>query len=227
MQYAVLQPLPGASSSEAPAQIIAEWLGRSSGPTSTAEDAQRHLKGKALRLDSYVDPKDKEKRLARKRPPKRFKLSKTELKGRGLLDITQDHLTYHDGLVLNDLWSQYMTQIIPTLISSTHQQPNSIPYLLSQCNVIAVSDFHGAYIKIIQAKNPSTIGIEGIVMQETEQTFRVISQDNRIRTILKSDCIFHLHMAGKIFVLHGQHLCYRTAMRSKLKIKSKISVKLK
>lgn len=107
MQFAVLQPLPTAPRKTelgGPAAVIAEWLGSSSGPSTVEQDAQRHLNSKAYRLDAYVDPKDKERRLARKPPPRRFKLSKTELKKRGLLDITQDGLTYHDGLILNDLW---------------------------------------------------------------------------------------------------------------------------
>lgn len=219
MQYAVLQPLPNVLGApqmleaKPPATIVSEWLGGVS--------ADRYISGKALRLDAYVDPKEKAARLARKKPPKRFKLSKTELKNRGLLDISQDNLKYQDGLILNDLWRQYILQILPT-----SNRPPTPAFVLSQCNALAISDFHGAHIRVIQAKNPSTIGIEGIVMQETEQTFRLISADDRIRTILKSDCIFHLFLNDHVFILHGQHLCYRTDIRSKLKLKPKDSVKL-
>lgn len=104
---------------------------------------------------------------------------------------------------------------------------HSIPHLMGQCNVLALSDLHGAHLRVIQSKNPSTVGIEGIVMQETEQTFRIISQDNRIRTLLKADCIFHLYGGGDyVFILHGSHFCYRTALRSKLKLKMKNTIQL-
>lgn len=94
---------------------------------------------------------------------------------------------------------------------------------------MAVSDFHGAYIEVIQSKNPSLVGHKGIVMKETENTLVIISVDNRLRTLLKADCIFNLYVDEHypLFVLHGQHLCYRTALRSKVKIKSKPTIQLK
>ncbi|XP_055388587.1 ribonuclease P protein subunit p29-like [Condylostylus longicornis] len=225
MAYRVLEPLddaPRRTTEDEPEAVVGEWLGK-------PNDAQKYLNGKTLRLDAYVDPKDKERRRNRKPLPKRFKLSKTELKKRGMLDITEDNLTFHDGLVLNALWRQYIGQILNiSAPPSGHQQTSSpIPYLLTQCNVLAVSDFHGAHVKIIQAKNPSVVGMDGIVMQETEQTFRIVCRDNRIKTVLKSTCIFHLFTGtDRIFILHGKHLCYRTALRSKVKIKSKDTVQL-
>lgn len=44
------------------------------------------------------------------------------------------------------------------------------------------ADFHGAKISINKSKCPSLIGVTGIVIQDTKNTFRVCGTDNIIRS---------------------------------------------
>lgn len=125
IQFTVTQPLPDALIPEGilnetgvehnkratAAAALSEWLGSSTtaaGSATLVEDAQKHLASKVFTLEpSHVDPKDREKRHVekqRRRTPRQFKLSKRQLKDRGLLDISQDNLTYNHGLILNSLW---------------------------------------------------------------------------------------------------------------------------
>lgn len=44
------------------------------------------------------------------------------------------------------------------------------------------ADFHGAKISIDRSKCPSLVGVTGIVIQDTKNTFRVCGMDNIIRS---------------------------------------------
>lgn len=44
------------------------------------------------------------------------------------------------------------------------------------------ADFHGAKISVVKSKCPSLVGINGIVVQDTKNTFKVCSTDNVIRS---------------------------------------------
>jgi len=44
------------------------------------------------------------------------------------------------------------------------------------------ADFHGAKISIDKSRCPSLVGVTGIVIQDTKNTFRVCGMDNIIRS---------------------------------------------
>ena len=44
------------------------------------------------------------------------------------------------------------------------------------------ADFHGAKISIDRSKCPSLVGVTGIVIQDTKNTFRICGMDNIIRS---------------------------------------------
>ena len=46
------------------------------------------------------------------------------------------------------------------------------------------ADYHGAKVTVVRSKCPSLVGIEGIIVQDTKCTFRILSEDNLIRSKL-------------------------------------------
>lgn len=44
------------------------------------------------------------------------------------------------------------------------------------------ADFHGCYLSVAKSRCPSNIAISGIVLQETKNTFKLITQDNKIKS---------------------------------------------
>ena len=44
------------------------------------------------------------------------------------------------------------------------------------------ADYHGAKISVPESKCSTLVGIEGIVIVETKNIFRIISENNRIRS---------------------------------------------
>ena len=51
----------------------------------------------------------------------------------------------------------------------------------SQClPAILKADFHGCIMSVVRSRCPTYIGVSGIVLQETEKTFRVITRDDKL-----------------------------------------------
>lgn len=44
------------------------------------------------------------------------------------------------------------------------------------------ADYHGSMMKVWRSKCPSYVGTEGILLQETQNTLRLIAKDNKIRS---------------------------------------------
>jgi len=52
------------------------------------------------------------------------------------------------------------------------------------------ADFHGALLTVTKAKSPSLVGLTGLVLLETKNTFKLITTKN----LLKSKILFlHCH----------------------------------
>lgn len=100
----------------------------------------------------------------------------------GLNKFGKKSLRYTDMLSLNSLWLGYMHHMLgmedfgKLPASPTDSQWESVNQRLIK------ADFHGAKVTVVQSKCPSTLGIEGIIIQDTKNTFRILSQDDVIRS---------------------------------------------
>jgi ribonuclease P protein subunit POP4 len=106
---------------------------------------------------------------------------------------------------------------LKTLIAKfepTHPQYDQTSAILHK------SDFHGAKLKVSSSKNCSLVGKKGIVLLDTKGAFSIISKDNVMRVIPKSDSMFELKWKNARFTVYGKHLCYRSAERATKKIKT-------
>ena len=50
---------------------------------------------------------------------------------------------------------------------------------------------------VAESKSESTVGLEGIVLQETQNTFRIICSDDRVKS--EVDFVLQMHVQKKIF----------------------------
>ena len=46
---------------------------------------------------------------------------------------------------------------------------------------VSKADYHGSILRVWRSKCPSYVGTEGIMLQETQNTLRLIAKDNKIR----------------------------------------------
>ncbi|CAD6581224.1 MAG: hypothetical protein CYPHOPRED_001520 [Cyphobasidiales sp. Tagirdzhanova-0007] len=93
------------------------------------------------------------------------------------------------------------------------------------------ADFHGAKIMVTKARHPSLVGVGGIVVQETEGTFRIVTDKNDIKVIPKPNVVFvfKLPLQGDDvriekdlqFELYGDNFAFRSSDRANKKFKAK------
>ncbi|KAF7990571.1 hypothetical protein HCN44_000376 [Aphidius gifuensis] len=159
--------------------------------------------------------------VAIKKPKKRKYLS---IKLRKLLELKKTRckkdLKYEDVLSLNNLWLEYIQQAIGgKSFLALPQSPEHINWETVGQRLMK-SDLHGAKIIVIRSKCPSLIGIEGIILQDTRNTFQVIGKDNIIRTLLKQIIVVKIHLIEATLEFFGKELCLRSAERSVRKYKA-------
>ena len=101
---------------------------------------------------------------------------------------------YKNYIFMHDLWKQYTTELL--------KDASNDEVILQR---IVTADYHGCFIRVVQAKNFSLIGKEGIVIQETKTLFVIVEKlKNRRCSILKKDCLFSLNV-----IAHGkQHTVF-------------------
>lgn len=154
-----------------------------------------------------ANDKDKSKCSIRAKNPLRLncKIRKTLYK---LTPEEKSKLRYSTFEKVNELWKQYSSQVL-------RDQTRIDPMALFRM------DFHGAYLKCTASKNPTLIGVEGIVVQETKNTFLIITITNAIKTVPKRECLFELIIGKNTYSIHGCNMLFTTQARCKVKCKQK------
>ncbi|XP_070574062.1 ribonuclease P protein subunit p29-like [Ptychodera flava] len=88
------------------------------------------------------------------------------------------------------------------------------------------ADYHGSIITVTKSKCPSYVGISGIVVQETKNVWKIITKENKLKTIPKANTIFCVEIEGIVVTLYGNHLRRKSSERSVKKFKSKNTIDL-
>ena len=81
------------------------------------------------------------------------------------------------------------------------------------------ADFHGARLYVEQATSPQLVGLAGIVAMETENTFKIIREDDVVCTVPKRGCTFRVVAGSAVVRLYGRAICQRSADRASKKFK--------
>lgn len=132
-------------------------------------------------LQSFVFSKHKSKWNKKKRCEGKLLTSKKRAQ-LGLRKIGCKDMKYVDLLPLNQLWLNYMQQLLGNaFFTNTPTDPTDSNWEIVNQQLIK-ADYHGAEILIIGSKCPSLVGLTGIVIQDTKNTFRICGKDNIIRS---------------------------------------------
>ncbi|XP_053211313.1 ribonuclease P protein subunit p29-like [Panonychus citri] len=117
-------------------------------------------------------------------------------------------LDYETFEKINHIWDKYIG-----IILKNNPKDSSLR--------LAKADYHGAKFCVLASLNPSLVGIVGLVVQETRNTFKLINKQNQIRTIPKEGTLFAFGHDNSIYKLNGSHIRLSSHNRSKVKFKSK------
>jgi len=209
------------------------------------------IKGRQILLDnparvSKSRQEADEKRKARKKAAQAKKKWVSPVNQAGLWKLKDSEAKYRLFLPLHHLWLGYVSELLalpaPPPPNSSHTIPNSAALHAK----LVKADFHGSIITVRKSKNPCLVGLSGIVIFESENAFRVITKEDRLKVLPKQNSIFgfgvplystlvtseqegmetvdsgpHLE-----FELHGNHFRFRSADRASRKFKHKETVEL-
>lgn len=132
----------------------------------------------------------------------------------------KNSLKYTDLLPLHQLWLKYIQSILGDKFS-LNESHNLMDVNWENINQqIIKADFHGAKISVVKSKCPSLVGISGIVVQDTKNTFRICSTDNVMRTLPKDAIVIKLYLHELTLQIYGKQLSIRPTERTVKKFKT-------
>lgn len=166
------------------------------------------------------------------------------LKAKGLseaqrAEVVNEIPKYQDYVAMNRLWNSYITDLLfgttkpssPSSSSSSTSSPWEHINPVSLTAKLASADFHGALLTVVSCRNPSTVGIRGIVLWESKNSFVVVVESTNtspsgLRILEKKGAVFQFTVyssendhTGHTFEIIGSRFMYRTAERSGRKYK--------
>ncbi|KAG4089184.1 RNase P/MRP, p29 subunit [Neocallimastix lanati (nom. inval.)] len=149
--------------------------------------------------DQQKEEKTKEKKIRKllKRAGKKNLMSRRERKKSGMWEIPMEARKYELYKPLHQLWTQYMKELLGDNIPT-----NNYSVIYSK---LLKADFHGSVITVVQSKCPSYIGKSGILLKETENTFNIITKNDRLLIIPKAHSVFTIHYDKFLFKIYGDN----------------------
>jgi len=63
------------------------------------------------------------------------------------------------------------------------------------------ADYHGSIITVTRAKCPSLVGASGIVLQETKNTLKIITKDDRLKSKCTGGCTHNWEICGRAVIM--------------------------
>lgn len=169
---------------------------------------------------TFIFSKLRSKAVKNKKIKKKFLTTrKRMLLGLGKINC-KNGLKYTDLLPLHQLWLKYIQSILGDKISS-NESHNPIDSNWENINQQLIkADFHGAKISVIKSKCPSLVGISGIIIQDTKNTFRICCTDDVIRTLPKDAIVIKLYLHEQTLQIFGKQLSIRPTERTVKKFKT-------
>jgi ribonuclease P protein subunit POP4 len=87
--------------------------------------------------------------------------------------------------------------------------------LVAECNDASLhprllaADLHGAILAVVESKSTSYVGTQGIMIRETDQTFGIITLQDKLRVVPKAGAVFMLQLDSLRITLFGNNLFSR------------------
>ncbi|KAH8829671.1 RNase P/MRP, p29 subunit [Flagelloscypha sp. PMI_526] len=221
-----------------------------------AETYKTRIYGKQMMFDnppriSRLKKLEMKKKERRKNEDQRLKLpivGRRDAQSKGLWTLEPEQRRFELFVPLHFMWMGYMSELLslppaPPVLPMNPSPPSSAAMHAK----LVKADFHGSILTVTQAKNPCLQDIRGIVIHETENAFKIITKDNKLKMIPKQNTIFAfgvplysvlgndsatdasttvLDMPHLLFTLYGNQFRFRSADRASRKFKPKMSIEL-
>ncbi|KAL6574806.1 hypothetical protein OROMI_012091 [Orobanche minor] len=150
-------------------------------------------------LDNFVPKNGMPRARALHNESRRSKkhMSLKQHKRSGLFDLPKEFHKFEIFKSMHDKWKAYIQQLLKIVGKDE----------LAQCFLNA--DLHGAIMLVVQCKIVVYVGIHGVMVRETKETFGIITQDNKFRVVPKKGSVFVLQADCWKITLNGDRLASR------------------
>ncbi|XP_053635290.1 ribonuclease P protein subunit p29 isoform X2 [Cherax quadricarinatus] len=153
------------------------------------------------------------------RAPHRGKkrLTGRERRELGLHKVDRSNKTFEMFLPINDIWKKYAEALlgITHFMESGWTGGDRDTKTEAVQNRVRKIDYFGCFMRVTKSRCSEYIGIQGIVIRETKNTFMMICPNDKVKIIPKLHSEFSF-VVGKVgFSVLGNHLHQRSAERAK------------
>ncbi|KAJ1732367.1 RNase P/RNase MRP complex subunit [Coemansia biformis] len=154
----------------------------------------------------------------------RKKITAKEKRQLKIYEIPEEARKHELFLPLHRLWSKYIESLLGQNVEAQMADAKQWQQVLGR---LIKADLHGAQMSVVRAKCPNFVGIEGIVAQETKNTFKLITRDDRLVVVPKPRCVFELELpSGVRCLVYGDQFKYRASERASKKFKPRQTIDL-
>ncbi|KAG9457341.1 hypothetical protein H6P81_001849 [Aristolochia fimbriata] len=120
----------------------------------------------------------------------------------GSFDLPREFHCFDRFKQMHEMWQGYIGQ----LLKDTGKNQ------LFQCLLNA--DLHGAIIAVAECKISTLIGLSGIMIRETAETFGIITEENKFQVLPKKGSVFVFQASGWKVTMNGDRLLRNSGLRS-------------
>lgn len=145
------------------------------------------------------------------------KMSAREKKQLQIFRVPRCAISYAAFERLHQLWLKYMEDILG---DDCRRGSKGLGEKLLK------ADLHGCQLEVSRSSSPQYVGQCGLVMQETQETFKLVTRENRMIVIPKRGNVFVFQLFGKNITIYGNQFCYRASERVVRKFKVTGSLEL-
>ncbi|PRD21483.1 UNVERIFIED_CONTAM: Ribonuclease P protein subunit p29 [Trichonephila clavipes] len=169
------------------------------------------------RFEEYVfsiDKFRKRRNCLKQKKCKKTLFNASEQRRLGILKIDPQSTKFQTFIPIHELWKQYMQKML--------QLKEPLPRDLSGIyQKLLKADYHGCFLVVVSSACHNYVGSKGIVIQETKNVFRLITEEDKIKTIPKKRSVFCFELNGNIFKIYGDNFCFVPYERIRVKFKTR------
>ncbi|KZO89888.1 RNase P subunit p29-like protein [Calocera viscosa TUFC12733] len=224
--------------------------------TSPSHVYNTRLRGKLLILDNPLresrSAQLKQERAAKREAEKQRRvqgvMGRREAKRLGVWELRKEDAKWALFLPIHHLWLGYIAELLQLppppsddILHSTDPSKHRLPSVPGTQAKLVKADLHGSILSVKRAKNADLVGRGGIVVHETENTFKVVTAKDELKVLPKRNSVFTLRVpvyavrpgtgeedGGPMweFELYGNQVCFRSSERASRKFKFKETIEL-
>lgn len=119
-------------------------------------------------------------------------------------------MSYNSFLRIHDLWKGYFKEAVAGV---------KVSKLENLQISLMKADYTGCHFVVAAGKCASHVGQRGLVVQESKNTFQILTKENRILAIPKKGTLFAFMHEDKLYKIYGSHFRKHGFERAKSKFK--------